>query len=171
MTEHANEKRALPRGADVAALIAELRQLYDEIGDCLDDDRIEDWPDYFTEDCEYRIISKENHDQGLPASAVYCDGIAMVQDRVLALREAQVFEPRALRHFTSGVRVLAVSEGTVEARANFMLTEAMSDEAPRILMLGRYLDRFVRRGDRLLLQRHLVVYDNHSVFRSIVVPI
>jgi anthranilate 1,2-dioxygenase small subunit len=171
MNEYANGKPALPGGAEVAALIAELRQLYDEIGDCLDDDRIEEWPNYFTEDCEYRVISKENFDQGLPQSAVYCDGIAMVRDRVLAHREAQVFEPRALRHFTSGVRVLALGKDGLEARANFMLTEAMSDEAPRLLMVGRYLDRFVRRGDRLLLQRHQVVYDNHSVFRSIVVPV
>src|ERR1700742_483902 len=111
-------RRAGRVAADTLALRAmteELRQLYDEVGDCLDDDRIEEWPDYFTQEGEYRLTSKENYDEGLPHSTLYCDGIAMLRDRVLAHRNAQIFEPRALRHFISGVRVLSVDAGRIEA--------------------------------------------------------
>jgi hypothetical protein len=31
---------------------------------------------------------------------MYCDGIAMLRDRILAIRETQVYEPRSWRHFS-----------------------------------------------------------------------
>jgi anthranilate 1,2-dioxygenase small subunit len=163
--------RASADSPTLRALTEEMRQLYEALGDCLDDDRIEEWPQYFTDDCEYRVISKENHDEGLPHSTLYCDGIAMIHDRVMAYRKAQIFEPRALRHFISGVRVLSENSGLIEARANFLITEAMSDEEPRVLMVGRYLDTVVRDGTLLRLRKHTAVFDNHRVFRSIVLPV
>lgn len=162
----------LPTGTEVASLVAALRHLYDTIGDCLDDNRIEDWPQFFTDDARYRLISRENHDAGLPIAAIFCDGKPMLLDRVLAHREAQVFEPRALRHFISGVCITAVlPDGRVEARANVMVTEAMSDEAPRVFLVGRYLDRLRHTAEGWRLEQRDVVYDNHSLYRAVVVPV
>lgn len=162
---------ALPSGPQVTALTHELRDLYDEVADYLDDDQVERLPDYFTPDCTYKVISKENHDEGLLQAAIYCDGMAMVQDRILALRETQIFEHRALRHFISGVRVTAIDGDLIRARANFLITEAMSDLEPRVLMVGRYVDTLVRRGGRLLFKERLAVYDNYRVHLSLVVPV
>jgi anthranilate 1,2-dioxygenase small subunit len=156
---------------DKAALQRELRDLFEEIADLLDDDKVEQLPKYFTDDCTYKVISKENHDQGLPAATIYCDGIKMLNDRILAMRETQVYEPRAWRHFVSGVRVLSVEADTVRTRANFLVTEAMSDAEPRLFLVGRYLDTLVRRGERWLFRERLVVYDNHHVHRSLIVPV
>ena len=44
----------------------EIRDLYDEVADLLDDDRVEALPGYFVDDCVYRITTRENHDRGLP---------------------------------------------------------------------------------------------------------
>ena len=156
---------------NVFALTRELRDLYDEIGNVLDDDLLEQLPDYFVEDCVYKVISKENYDEDLPHSTLYCDGVGMLRDRIMALRDTQVFEPRSLRHFISGVRVTAVGADTISAGANVLITECMSDSEPRLLMVGRYIDRLVRRSGRLLFKERLVVFDNYRVHRSLVRPV
>jgi anthranilate 1,2-dioxygenase small subunit len=95
----------------------------------------------------------------------------MLRDRILAIRETQVYEPRSWRHFISGVRVLGVDGDTIRARANVLLTEAMSDAEPTVFMVGRYLDTLVRRDGRLLFRERVVVCDNHHVRRSLIMPI
>ena len=157
--------------AGTVALRHRLRDLYDEVADLLDDDQVEAFPNYFVDDCLYRITSRENYDQGLPGALMYCEGIAMLRDRILALRETQVYEPRSWRHFISGVRVLGDDGNRVIARANFLVIEAMSDEEPRVFIVGRYVDVLERRGDRLLFREHIAVCDNHSIRRSLIIPV
>ncbi len=165
----------MPPGATAsaagAALRQELRDLYDEVADALDDDRVEVLPEYFTEDCLYKVTTRENFDQGLPGALMFCDGAPMLRDRILAIRETQVYEPRSWRHFISGVRVLDVAGDVIRARANFLVTEAMSDQDPTVFVVGRYVDTLVRRGTRLLFQERLAVCDNHHVRRSIIMPV
>ena len=95
----------------------------------------------------------------------------MLRDRILAMRETQVYEPRSWRHFISGVRVLAVDGDTIRARANFLVTESMSDADPTLFLVGQYLDTLVRRDGRLLFRERLAVCDNHHVRRSLIVPV
>lgn len=162
---------ALPPAAEVARLRRELRDFYEEIADLLDDDRIEEFPSHFTDDCLYKVTSRENFREGLGAGMMYCDGIGMLRDRVLALRETQVYEPRMWRHFVSGVKVLAVDGDSVRTRCNFLVTESMSDSEPAIFLVGQYLDVAVRRGDRWLFRERVAVCDNHHVRRSLIVPV
>ena len=162
---------AAANSAGAVALRHRVRDLYDEVADLLDDDRVEAFPDHFIDECLYRVTSRENHDQGLPGAMMYCEGIAMLRDRILALRETQVYEPRSWRHFISGVRVLSVDGDAIRARANFLVTEAMSDAEPTLFMVGRYEDELVRRDGRLLFRVRLAICDNHHVRRSIVMPI
>jgi anthranilate 1,2-dioxygenase small subunit len=156
---------------DHAALRQELRDLYEEVADLIDDDKVESMPSYFAEDCLYRVTTRENFDQGLPGALMYCDGLAMLKDRILAIRETQVYEPRSWRHFVSGVRVLGVEGDLVHARANFLVTEALSDQDPTLFLVGRYLDTLVRQGSRLLFKERIAVCDNHYVRRSIIMPV
>ena len=154
-----------------ARLRQELRDLFDEVADLLDDDRAEELPGYFTDDCLYKVISRENFAEGLPAATIYCDGNGMLRDRILAMRETQVYEPRSWRHFISGVHILGVEGDIIRSRANFLVTESMSDADPTLFLVGRYLDTLVRRGGRLLFRERLAVCDNHHVRRSLIVPV
>lgn len=149
----------------------ELIDFYEEVADLLDDDRVESLPDYFTDDCLYKVTTRENFDQGLPGALMYCDGIGMLRDRILAIRETQVYEPRSWRHFIAGVRVLGTDGDAIRARANFLVTESMSDEEPRVFLVGRYLDTLVRRDGRLRFRERLAVCDNHHVRRSLIMPV
>jgi len=118
------------RNTRIAGLRAELRDLYDDYALCLDEDRLEDWPTFFTDDCHYRVLSRENHDAGLPLGLIYCMNKNMLHDRVTAIRETTMFEPRALRHFISGVTIREDQDQTLVAQANFAIMESLSDREP-----------------------------------------
>jgi anthranilate 1,2-dioxygenase small subunit len=161
----------VPRDTQTAALEVEIRRLYDEIADALDEDDVERFPSYFIDDCVYQVVSRENYSQDLPQATIYCDGINMVRDRVIALRETQVYVPRTWRHFISGVRITAIVDGEIHVRANFMITEAMSDADPTLFVVGQYLDVLVHTGETLKFRQRLAVFDNHYIKRSLIVPV
>jgi anthranilate 1,2-dioxygenase small subunit/terephthalate 1,2-dioxygenase oxygenase component beta subunit len=75
---------------------------------CIDDDRMEEWPGFFVEDCLYKITTADNHARGREAGLVYADSRAMLQDRVSALREANIYERQRYRHMTGVPTVLDV---------------------------------------------------------------
>ena len=45
----------------------------------IDDDRLEEWPDLFTDDGIYRVTTRENIELGLPASLIFCEGIVIIK--------------------------------------------------------------------------------------------
>ncbi|MEO6986015.1 MAG: nuclear transport factor 2 family protein [Paralcaligenes sp.] len=161
----------LPNIAQARVLAGELRDFYDEVTDYLDDDQIERFPSYFVDDCLYQVVSRENYAEGLPQATIYCDGVAMVRDRVTALRQTQVYVPRLWRHFLSGLRITALDGDDIHVRVNFMVTEAMSDQDPTVFLVGQYIDILVREGGVFKFRQHLAVYDNHHVRRSLIVPV
>ncbi len=162
---------AVPSASELRALTQEVRELYEEVAWFLDDDQVERFPDFFIDDCTYQVVSRENFAEGLPQATIYCDGIAMVRDRVIALRQTQVYVPRSWRHFISGVRVMAVAGEQLHVSANFLVTEAMSDQDPTLFLVGQYLGILVRQEERLKFKQHLAVFDNHHVRRSLIVPV
>lgn len=149
----------------------ELADLYDDYAACLDEVRLEAWPSFFTEDCTYKVISKENFDQGLPHGTMYCDTRSMLVDRVTALRQTQVFEPRTLRRLVGRPRIVAVDELGVRARATFAVFESLSDREPSLYMAGVYHDVVVRDGWSLRFRERLCVFDNYRIQTSLVMPV
>ena len=160
-----------PATTDDRQLRSELADLYDDYAACLDDGDLAAWPEFFTEDCTYKVISKENFDQDLPHATMYCDGVFMVRDRVMALQETQVFEPRILRRLVSRPRIIEVDELGVRARANFAVFESMSDREPALYMVGSYHDLVVRDGASWRFRERLCVFDNYRIRTSLVLPI
>lgn len=157
--------------ASHVSLRAVLRDFYDDYGTVLDDMNLEAWVDFFTEDAHYRVISHENMAAGLPIGLIYCMNKNMLRDRVTALRETTVFEPRMLRHFVSGLKVLAVDGDVIKAQANFMITEALSDQEPVLNMVGQYQDELVRTDDGFLFRHRDCVFDNYRIRNSLIVPV
>ena len=78
----------------------ELNQLQQNYISALDNDRLEQWADFFTEECIYEIVPRENEDAGLPIGIIYCDSKRMLRDRVLSLRHANIYEVHSYRHLT-----------------------------------------------------------------------
>lgn len=150
---------------------AELRDLYEDYAACLDAEALTDFPSFFTEDAKYQVISRENHDDGLEHAPIFCLGRAMIEDRVTALTEAALYQPRSLRHFISGVRIAGEADGETRAEANFLIIESLIEQDPQILMVGRYLDRVVREGGALRFRERTCVYDNYRIRTTLVIPV
>ena len=161
----------LPAAAELRALTEEVRALYEVVAWHLDDDQVERFPGFFIDECTYQVVSRENFAENLPQATIYCDGIAMVRDRVTALRQTQVYVPRTWRHFISGVRVMAISGEELHVSANFMITEAMSDQDATLFLVVQYLGILVRVEGQLKFRQHLAIYDNYHVRRSLIVPV
>ena len=156
---------------DRLRLRLELEDLFAAYAACLDDGELERWPEFFTDDCRYEIIPRENFERGLPLAVLRCESKAMLADRVVTIRQTQMFAPRALRHLVSGVRIVGIEGGIVRAHANYAVLQTLSDEHTTIFNAGRYLDRVVRSDGVLKLAERLCVYDSVLVPGSLVYPI
>ncbi len=128
--------------------------------DAIDSDALEQWPDFFTADCSYRITHAENEQEGLPAGIVWANSRAMLQDRIAALREANIYERQRYRHVL-GIPLLKTATGEVaEASTPFMVARIMAAGQTDLFATGSYRDRFVRQGGRLLLSERVAVCDS-----------
>ncbi len=149
----------------------EVEELLIRYAEALDDDKLELWPDFFTEDAFYQIIARENHDRALPLATMLCESRGFILDRVTAFRQANVYSPRALRHVISGVRVEKVENGVIHARANFVIFQTLIDDETRVFLAGRYDDRIVVDGGRLRYREKHCIYDTLRIPNSIVFPV
>lgn len=149
---------------------AQLHDFYDDYALALDDRDMDRWASFFTDDCLYRVISRENFDEGLPLCTMECRGMGMVRDRIAAIRETAVFEPRTLRHMVSCVRINEGTQG-LSSQANFTVYESLSDRESHLLLVGRYLDRVVRQGGALKFRERVCVYDNYRIRTSLIFPV
>jgi anthranilate 1,2-dioxygenase small subunit len=152
----------------------ELEQLFTDYVHCLDADELERWPDFFTEDCFYRITSAENYDAGLPLGLIYATSRNMLKDRVSALREANVYEPQRYRHLVSSMRIVGDAvEGPehVDLVANFLVVRTMQDGEMTIFGAGRYLDRVTRDSGGWKFASKIVVLDSRQVDTLLAIPI
>jgi anthranilate 1,2-dioxygenase small subunit len=152
----------------------ELEQLFTDYVHCLDADELERWPDFFTEDCFYRITSAENYDAGLPLGLIYATSRNMLKDRVSALREANVYEPQRYRHLVSAIRIVGDAvEGPehVDLVANFLVVRTMQDGEMTIFGAGRYVDRVRRDGGCWKFASKTVVLDSRQVDTLLAIPI
>jgi anthranilate 1,2-dioxygenase small subunit len=108
--------------------------------EALDDGGLEAWPGLFTEQGRYRLVPWENHRRGLPAGLMLCTSRAMMEDRVVAIREASVFSPHVCRHLYTNVRVEDGGQaGHLRARANYALLRTGEDGQTCVLSVGRVL--------------------------------
>lgn len=155
-----------------AALRAELRDLYDDYAAVLDAGDLAAFPAFFSQDALYRVISAENYDSGLEHAPIFCRGRAMIEDRVNALQQAALYQPRLLRHFIGGVRITAEDGMQIAAQANFLIVESIIEQEPQLLMAGRYIDRLERQNDgSLRFVERSCVYDNYRIRTTLVIPV
>ena len=104
--------------------VAELNAAY---AATIDAGRLEAWPDFFIDDCLYKITSAENHRRGYSAGVVYADSRAMLRDRVTAVRTANIYERQSYRHII-GLPLLGVpAVDGINAETPFLVLRIMRD--------------------------------------------
>jgi len=149
----------------------ELEELYAAYAACLDEERFEDWPAFFTDDCVYKIIPRENVERGLPLATWFCEGKAGLLDRVVAIRKTMMYAPRYVRRLVTGLRILGWEGETLGCRANYLALETLLDEPTRIFNCGEYRDRLAVVDGGLRFREKLCVFDSLLVPNSVIFPL
>jgi salicylate 5-hydroxylase small subunit len=149
-----------------------VEDLYTDYARVLDDGPLEQWPELFTEDSLYLVIPRDNYDQGLPMAVMRCESRGMLEDRVHAVQETIMHEPRYLRHQITNISATQNEDGLIDAIANYSVFEVLDGELPRVFSVGRYLDRICTTADGTLrFQEKRVIYDSVLVPNTIVYPL
>ena len=137
----------------------------------IDDDQLEDWPGLFTENCLYKVVTRENFEQGLPLAVMECRSRGMLQDRVTGYRRINVFEPQRYSHQISGLTVESVDERTVKCRSNYLVVRTVVDGTMSLFSAGIYLDKVVLEPDGALFQERIVIPDSRRIETLLVLPL
>jgi salicylate 5-hydroxylase small subunit len=153
----------------------ELRQriadLYAAYGECIDDERFDDWTGFFTENAWYRIVARENYDRGLPLSIVSLKGTAMMKDRVYGITSTIFHAPYYQRHIISLPVLTTLDDGSTAASTNYLVVRTKRDMAAEVYNTGRYIDEIVDDEGILKFRKKFCVYDNDLIPNSLIYPI
>lgn len=137
----------------------------------LDSDRLEEWPEYFVDDCLYEIQSRENVALGLPAPLIRCHSKGMLLDRVIAIREALTYEFRFLRHYVTNSRIHENDDGSYSVDSNFLVLSSDEEGVTTIFAAGQYLDEVVFRNGRPLFRKKIAITDTFGIDNLLAIPL
>ena len=115
-----------------------VSDLLAEYGMALDQDRLEDWAGLFTDDCDYRVISRENEEQGLPNVMIWCDNRDMLLDRIESYRHVNEYNLHWDRHVIGLPRHFGQVDGLWQVEAPYNAFQTDLEGATRLFSVGRY---------------------------------
>jgi anthranilate 1,2-dioxygenase small subunit len=149
----------------------QLEELYTDYVHCLDADELERWPDFFTEDCFYRVTSAENYEAGMPLGLIHATSRNMLKDRVSALREANIYEPQRYRHLVSSIKIGEELGETLDLVANFIVVRTMQEGDMTLFGAGRYVDQVRHANGTWKFTRKTVVLDSRQIDTLLAIPL
>ncbi|MFJ3315915.1 aromatic-ring-hydroxylating dioxygenase subunit beta [Herbaspirillum huttiense] len=154
-----------------ASLYIELCQLYARYAEVVSSGRWEEWPDFFTDACTYKVQPRENHERGFPLATMSFISKGMLHDRVYGIRETLFHDPYYQRNVTGLPLLRADSGEALEVEANYAIFRTKLSQESSVFNTGRYLDQVVRTGDGLRFASKLCIYDTEMIPNSMIYPI
>jgi len=136
----------------------------------IDDDALEEWPKLFTEECLYRITTRENFSQNLPLPLMECASRGMLIDRVFGYRRVNVYEPQRYTHLLSGLVIEPIDATHMRCRQNYAVIRTMVTGEMMIFSAGLYYDRVVL-CDEAMFEERIVVQESRRIDTLLVIPI
>ncbi|MBB4219742.1 aromatic-ring-hydroxylating dioxygenase subunit beta [Variovorax guangxiensis] len=149
----------------------ELSQLYARYAQAVSSSQWELWPEFFTEDCVYRLQPRENHERGFPLATLSFESKGMLKDRVYGIRETLFHDPYYQRHVVGAPVVLKAGPGRIESEANYAVFRTKLSELSSVFSVGRYIDVVVRTEEGLKFASRQVIYDSEMIPNSVIYPI
>jgi anthranilate 1,2-dioxygenase small subunit len=138
---------------------------------CIDTNALESWPDFFVDDCLYIVTTAENQRNGFEAGIIYADSKNMLTDRVLALREANVYEKQSYRHILGLPTILKNGGDEAECETPFLVMRIMHDGQTDVFATGLYLDTYRLTGSDLKFARKVAVCDSSRIDTLMALPL
>ena len=153
-------------------LTEQIRNLLYDYVQCIDDDRLEEWPDFFVDDGLYKIVPRENIERGLDLGIMHLVDKGQMRDRILILRNATVFTLRFDRHMVSNVRVRNSDDGVYDLQANYVIyVTDLIDGDTTLFSTGKYEDKVVFVDGEPKFKEKRVIVDTYSVHNHISTPL
>ena len=138
-----NSPLSTPPETDPAVLF-DISALNGAYAAAIDAGRLEEWPDYFHEQCLYKVTTADNVAKGYQAGIIYADSRAMLVDRIAALRQANIYERQRYRHIIGMPLIVTDPDGSVSVETSFLVVRIMREGQMDVFVTGAYRDK-VRR--------------------------
>jgi salicylate 5-hydroxylase small subunit len=149
----------------------ELTQLYARYAQAVSSGQWELWPEFFTDDCSYRLQPRENHERGFPLATLSFESKGMLKDRVYGIRETLFHDPYYQRHVVGTPLVLKAEADRFECEANYAVFRTKLSELSSVFNVGRYIDMVVRTPEGLKFASRQVIYDSEMIPNSVIYPL
>ncbi|MGO4326710.1 nuclear transport factor 2 family protein [Cupriavidus sp. 2TAF22] len=150
---------------------AKVLALYADYAAALDSNTWEAWPEFFTEDCVYKLQPRENHERGLPLATLSFESRGMLKDRIYGATETIFHDPYYQRHVVGMPRILKADAQRIESEANYAVFRTKPDGLSTVFNVGRYIDVIRLTGAGLKFESRLCVFDSEMIPNSIIYPI
>ena len=168
---HDDGRDALSGGAVDFATFAELVALYQAYASALDARQYDRWPEFFVDDCVYRLQPRENFDRGLPLATMAFESKGMLKDRVYGITQTLAHDPYYQRHVVGTPIVGRATAQVIEAEASYAVFRTRQNELSEVFNVGRYVDVIHRTSAGLRFASRICVFDSEMIPTSIIYPI
>lgn len=149
----------------------ELTQLYADYASAVDSGNWDLWPEFFIEQCSYRLQPRENHERGFPLATLSFTSKGMLKDRVYGIKETLFHDPYYQRHIVGTPVVRAAEPGRFQCEANYAVFRTKLSDASTVFNVGRTIDTVVRTPEGLKFASRECIYDSEMIPNSIIYPI
>lgn len=153
--------------ADYYALLS----LFADYTSAVDNGDWDRWPEFFTEDCLYRVQPRENHERGLPLATLSLESKGMLKDRIYGIRETLFHDPYYQRHIVGAPLIRQADGDRIVAETNYAVLRTKPDQMTDVYNVGRYLDTIVRTPAGLRFASRICVFDSEMIPNSLIYPI
>jgi len=148
-----------------------IQQLYADYASAVDSGHFDLWPEFFTEQCVYKLQPRENYERGFPLATLSLTSKGMLKDRVYGITETLYHDPYYQRHVVGAPMVRKIEEGRIYSEANYAVFRTKYDQESTVFNVGRYLDIIVQTPEGFKFAERLCVYDSEMIPNSIIYPI
>jgi 3-phenylpropionate/cinnamic acid dioxygenase small subunit len=153
-------------------MLLEIAALNAASARALDSGKLEDWPGFFRDQCLYKVTTADNVENNYQAGLIYADSQAMLTDRVMALREANIYERQRYRHILGMPLIGAESNGQTEVETSFLVVRTMRDGQMTVFAAGIYRDKVARdSAGTLRYAERIVVCDSQRIDTLLAIPL
>ncbi len=154
-----------------ASLKERIDDLYARYAETICDGRLMEWPEFFTEECLYKVTQRTNFDRGLPLGPMFAEKKGGLIDRARAIGGALVFAPRHLTYVIGTIRLIGATPGGWQSRSMFSAYHTLLEGDTELLMVGRSFDTLVDEAGTLKFKERVVVFDTERVPGALVYPV
>lgn len=138
----------------------------------LDSGNLEAWPDFFTADCLYKLTTADNVEKGYQAGLIYADSRDMLRDRIMALREANIYERQRYRHILGMPLIDHDGDAGAKVETSFTVIRTMRDGQMMVFAAGVYLDKLRwTLADGWRYAERIVVCDSQRIDTLLAIPL